>query len=250
MAVKARTLVGPRSRSGSKPSVKAVAKRSAVNKRKSRVLKQAVQRTVGASSLKGPHRITLPRGPRGEVIRLAIEGVIGRVAAVPEREVTRILAAAEQAAAPEARILEWLRVEDRDRTEPVLEAAFQRGDERKAALLREPTMLTGEAAAARLGVSRETINKRAQQGKLLALEFAKRGKRYPDWQFEDRLVGPPVERVLAALMYLPPWERYRFFTQRLPGTAGRTPIEALRLGEVEAVRRAAETWAEGEQGGG
>ncbi len=250
MTVKAQTLAGPQSGTRSKPRVKTVAKRSAVNKRKSRVLKQVVQRTAGSSSRKGPHTYTLPRGPRGAVIRLAIEGVIGRVAAVPEREVTRILAAAERAAVPEARILDWLRVEDRDRAEPALETAFRRGDERKAALLREPTMLTGEAAAARLGVSRETINKRAQQGRLLALEFAKRGKRYPDWQFEDRLVGPPVESVLAALASLEPWERYRFFTRRLPGTKGRTPIEAMRQGEIEAVRRAAETWAASEQGGG
>jgi hypothetical protein len=99
-------------------------------------------------------------------------------------------------------------------------------------------------------VSRETINKRAQRGQLLALEFAKRGKRYPDWQFDERLAGAPVERVLAALATLEPWARYRFFTQPQPGLGGRTPVEALRQGAVDAVRQAAESWATGEQGGG
>lgn len=250
MPVKAHTLVPGRSPKVRKPEVTATIKRLVLKRKKDRLLKKFLPRTVGTSSRRGPHAITLPRGARGDVIRLALEGVIDRVASVPEREVVRILAAAEQAAVPQERILAWLRVEDRDRTADPLEVAFRRGDERKAALLREPTMLTGEAAAARLGVSRETINKRAQQGRLLALEFAKRGKRYPEWQFEERLVGLPIERVLASLASLEPWARYRFFTQKQPGTGGRTPVEALQQGELDAVCRAAETWARGEQGGG
>ena len=111
-------------------------------------------------------------------------------------------------------------------------------------------MLTGEEAAARLGVSRETINKRAQQGRLLALEFGKRGKRYPDWQFEDRVAGAGLESVLLALAALDAWERFRFFAQTQPALGGRTAVDALRDGDAQAVRRAAEVWADGEQGGG
>jgi hypothetical protein len=196
--------------------------------------------------------VELPSGSRGEVARLAIKSVLGRMALVPEREATRILADVRGAAAPEARVMDWLRVEDRDgpATESALEGAFRRGDQRKAAILRDPAMLTGEAAAGRLGVSRETINKRAQQGRLLALEFAKRGRRYPEWQFEERIAGRPLEGVLAALGSRDAWEQYRFFAQPQPGLGGRTPVEALRRGEVEAVQSAAQGWAAGEQGGG
>jgi hypothetical protein len=99
-------------------------------------------------------------------------------------------------------------------------------------------------------VSRETINKRAQQGRLLALEFAKRGKRYPEWQFEESIAGRPLEQVLETFGTRDVWEQYRFFAQALPELGGRTPVEALRRGEVGAVLSAAQGWAAGEQGGG
>jgi len=38
--------------------------------------------------------------------------------------------------------------------------------------------------------------------------------------------------------------------QSSPELDGRTPVEALRAGESEAVLHAAETWAQAEQGGG
>lgn len=250
MSVKAETSARAQARSERKAAATPATKRPLRTKAKGALRKKALGQPVGASPRALHYSVALPRGDRGAVARLAIQGVIGLVAAVPETEATRLLASAERAAVPEERIMAWLRVEDTDRKDDALEAAFRRGDERKAALLREPTMLTGEAAAARLGVSRETINKRAQQGKLLALEFAKRGKRYPDWQFEDRLAGSPIERVMTALTPLEPWERYRFFTQKQPGTGGQTPIEALRQGALDAVCRAAEAWTEGGQGGG
>jgi len=220
------------------------------------MLRKSMKQTAGkvgrTSGREVTLSVTLPSGSRGEVARLAIHSVLGRVAAVPEREATRILAEARNAAVPEARVMSWLRVEDRgvEPAETALEAAFRRGDARRAAILRDPAMLTGEAAAARLGVSRETINKRSQQGRLLALEFAKRGKRYPEWQFEERVVGRPFESVLAAFGTREPWEQYRFFVQVLPELGGRTAVEALRQGEVEAVQSAAQRWAAGEQGGG
>jgi hypothetical protein len=218
-------------------------------------VKTAVDKAGRTSGRGVTFSVTLPKGARGEVARLAIHSVIGRVAAVPEREATRILAEARDATAPGARVMSWLRIEHRgvepaESAQAALEEAFRRGDARRAAILRDPGMLTGEAAAARLGVSRETINKRSQQGRLLALEFAKRGKRYPEWQFEESVAGRPIESVLAAFGSRDAWEQYRFFTQRQPGLGGRTPVEALRRGEVEAVKSAAHEWAAGEQGGG
>ena len=218
-------------------------------------IKQAAGKVGRTSGRAVTLSVTLPKGSRGEVARLAIHSVLGRVAAVPEREATRILAEARDAAVPEARVMSWLRVEHRgvepaETAETALDAAFRRGDARRAAILRDPAMLTGEAAAARLGVSRETINKRSQQGRLLALEFAKRGKRYPEWQFEESVAGRPLESVLAAFGSRDAWEQYRFFTQTQPGLGGRTPVEALRRGEVAAVKSAAEEWVAGEQGGG
>ena len=136
----------------------------------------------------------------------------------------------------------------------VLARAFDRAEERKIELLQRADMLNGEQLAAELGLSRATVDNRRQEGKLLALEFgAKRGFRFPQWQrdlVEERDTGANFEAVLTRLASVEPWSRYRFFVQSSPELGGRTPVEALRAGEGEAVLRAAETWTQGEQGGG
>jgi hypothetical protein len=211
-----------------------------------------VQRVIAQRGSGASLAVELPTGPRREVAQLAIRGILTRLAAVPASEATRLLASVRGLESPETRVIDWLRVDPRPAPslEQALEAAHRRADDRKAAILKDPSMLSGEAAGQRLGVSRETINSRAQQGRLLALEFGKRGRRYPDWQFQDRIAGPPLEGVLAALAALDPWEQYRFFTQPQPALGGRTPVDALRAGEAEAALQAAVSWTGGEQGGG
>lgn len=135
-----------------------------------------------------------------------------------------------------------------------LAQAFDRAEERKVELLKRADMLNGEQLAAELGLSRATVDNRRQEGKLLALEFgSKRGFRFPQWQrdlVEERDVRANFEAVLNRLALVGPWSRYRFFVQVSPALGGRTPAEALRAGEGEAVLHAAQSWAEGEQGGG
>ena len=135
-----------------------------------------------------------------------------------------------------------------------LARAFDRAEERKVNLLKRADMLNGEQLAAELGLSRATVDNRRQEGKLLALEFgAKRGFRFPQWQrdlVEERDTRASFEAVLNQLASAEPWSRYRFFVQSSPELGGRTPVEALRAGEGEAVLHAAETWTHGEQGGG
>ena len=88
----------------------------------------------------------------------------------------------------------------------------------------------------------------------LPCEFgSKRGYRFPQWQRDlvlDRGGRARFEAVLARLAVVGPWSRYRFFMQGAPALEGRTPIQALQDGAGEAVLHAAETWAQGEQGGG
>ncbi len=135
-----------------------------------------------------------------------------------------------------------------------LAQAFDRAEERKVNLLKRPDMLNGEQLAAELGLSRATVDNRRQEGKLLALEFgAKRGFRFPQWQrdlVEERDTRASFEAVLNQLAPVEPWSRYRFFVQSSPELGGRTPVEALRAREGAAVLHAAETWTQGEQGGG
>jgi hypothetical protein len=131
--------------------------------------------------------------------------------------------------------------------------AFARAEESRVELMKSPDMLSGGELGAELGLSRATVDNRRVAGKLLALEFgAKRGFRFPRWQRELVLQGEirsSFEAVLERLADVGPWSRYRFFLRSAPELDGRTPVEELRAGHADAVLRAAESWAEGEQGG-
>jgi hypothetical protein len=67
---------------------------------------------------------------------------------------------------------------------------------------------------------------------------------------EEREIRASFEAVLNRLAQVGPWSRYRFFVRSSPELGGRTPVEALRAGEGEAVLNAAETWVQGDEGGG
>ena len=135
-----------------------------------------------------------------------------------------------------------------------LERAFARADESHAALANRTDMVTGDAIAERLRLSRATVDNRRNAGKLLALELGtKRGVRYPEWQCEfltDPSTRSAYESTLRTLGSMGAPAKYRFFTQAAPALGGRTPIEALRAGEYTGVADAARTWRAGEQGGG
>jgi len=118
--------------------------------------------------------------------------------------------------------------------EPGYEAAVAAGSDVRARVLSGPDMLSSTAAAARLSVTRETINQRRQKGALLALMHGSRVQRYPAWQFEPDLESF-LPAVLAALSSLDSWTKYFFLTQAHPALDERTPIEAIRRGEIERV---------------
>jgi len=101
-------------------------------------------------------------------------------------------------------------------------------------------MLTGEALAEELGVSRATVALRRGAGRLLALESGlKRGFRYPAWQvtyLRDPATREAFEEALRVLAPRGPWAIYRFLTE--PATAGGpTPLGCLDAGDLPAFRR-------------
>lgn len=108
--------------------------------------------------------------------------------------------------------------------------------------------LAAEEVERLLGISRQQVNNRRRQGKLLAVEVGRRGFRYPAWQFDAQgcaLKG--LALALGELAEADPWSRILFFleaNERLTetGSRARTPLEALREGRVEDVRRAARAW--------
>ncbi len=130
--------------------------------------------------------------------------------------------------------------------EGALEAARERGRLRSAAILDQSDMLTAEAFADRLGVSRMTVNARRQKRELLGLDGAKRGFRFPAWQVDEKGKAFDVLPKLFDLLGNNPWTVYRFLTQRHAALEGVSAKDALRQGKATLVLQAAESLAQGD----
>ncbi len=93
-----------------------------------------------------------------------------------------------------------------------------------------------EEIAEMLGVSRQAINQRRQRGKLIGLSRGKGKYIYPLWQFTDTgktILG--LEAVLEKLSEVDPWTQVTFFLNPNVRLENNTPLEMLRIGEVETV---------------
>jgi hypothetical protein len=132
------------------------------------------------------------------------------------------------------------------RLEGALEAARERGRLRSAEILDQSDMLTAEAFAGRLGVSRMTVNARRQKHELLGLDGAKRGFRFPAWQVDENGKAFDVLPKLFDLLGNNPWTVYRFLTQRHAALGGVSAKDALRQGKAALVVQAAESLAQGD----
>ncbi|MAS15285.1 MAG: XRE family transcriptional regulator [Nitratireductor sp.] len=142
------------------------------------------------------------------------------------------------------------RVEQTGKPDKDLQAALsearERGKKRVAEILAEDDMLTAEAFADLLGVSRVTVNSRRQTGQLLGLDGAKRGFRFPAWQLDDD--GRPFAALstLQETLGGSAWAVYRFLVTPQGGLNGLTGLEALRRGRADDVIAAAEGVAHGD----
>lgn len=126
-----------------------------------------------------------------------------------------------------------------------LATAKERGQRRVAQILAEDDMLSAEAFADLLGVSRVTVNTKRQHGQVLGVDGAKRGFRFPAWQLnrEGRpyAVLPKLQEILGSA-----WAVYRFLITQHGSLDGRTALDALKRGQDEDVVAAAEGIARGD----
>jgi hypothetical protein len=95
-------------------------------------------------------------------------------------------------------------------------------------------------AAAVLGMTRQAVDKRRREGKLLAVELGKRGYYYPVWQLQQQ----GMSDVLKTLAPRDPWTQLSFFANPNDLLGDRTPIECLKAGEIEKVVKAAAEYGE------
>ena len=130
-----------------------------------------------------------------------------------------------------------------------LAAARLRGARQRQEILSSPDMLSAQQVAELLGISRQAVDLKRKNGQLLVLEGGGRGYKYPAWQFEEGQVITGLVDILRRLVDISPWLQYRFLTRPDSWLQDRTPIEALKAGELAAVQAAASRYAAGEQGG-
>jgi biotin operon repressor len=105
---------------------------------------------------------------------------------------------------------------------------------------------TAEQAGEVLGISRQAVDKRRREVKLIGIMRGRRGYAYPAWQFEKGKTLQYLEDVLGILRKNDPWMQVAFFLNNNTRLRGRTPLEALRKGQIEEVRAAAASYGEHE----
>jgi hypothetical protein len=125
-----------------------------------------------------------------------------------------------------------------------LAGARIRGLEAKRNILEaEGGALSTAQIARAFKITRQAVDKRRKERKLLGVELGKKGYRYPVWQ-----VGlPRLAEVLDALGDRDSWERIAFFLNPSALLSDRTPLEILQKGKnnIDVLRAAA---VYGEQG--
>ncbi len=121
-----------------------------------------------------------------------------------------------------ARSLE--RAESLEEADPLLAARLRGMNAKREILHSHGGSVSGAKAAEILHISRQAVDKRRLQGKLIAIELGKKGFHYPVWQFDL----PGFEEVLAELRGLDPWTQLSFFLNTHGLLGGKTPVEVLR----------------------
>lgn len=121
-----------------------------------------------------------------------------------------------------------------------LSAARERGRVRVAEILAGDDMLSADAFAELLGTTRVTVNTKRQENKVLGLDGAKRGFRFPEWQVgsdgKPYAVLPLLHERLGNT-----WAVYRFLVQVHGELDGLTGREAMQQGLTKEILAAAES---------
>jgi hypothetical protein len=108
---------------------------------------------------------------------------------------------------------------------------------RKAA---DPVLETGQVCDF-LGVSRETIRKKVDSRKLLALPKGS-DRVFPSFQFRDGAVLPGFSEALEALDTDSPFTALSFFLSKSPEFRGKSAIDLLHAGVTDPVLTEARTF--------
>jgi hypothetical protein len=130
--------------------------------------------------------------------------------------------------------------------DPLLEAKLRGATMREEILSAEGGVWNATDVGKHLHISRQAVDRRRANGRLLALPIGARSYAYPRWQFTDDGVLPGLTDVLQSFTLPGAWTRAAFFLSPNSYLNGATPLGELRRGNVDAVSHAAARF--GEQG--
>jgi hypothetical protein len=99
-------------------------------------------------------------------------------------------------------------------------------------------VMSPSGVAELLGISRQAVGQRRAAGKLFAVE-GPRGYVYPVWQFDGTSTLEGFDEILELLSGHDLWTQFIFFVRKNDAAGGRRPLDLLRKGKMEPVRRAA-----------
>lgn len=133
-------------------------------------------------------------------------------------------------------------------TDPLAEARLRGLRHQQLLLEKAGGALSADQVAALLKISRQAVDKRRKAGRLIGLSTGRHGYLYPACQFtpEGGTVAG-LEEVLADLREFSPWMQLAYLMNANTSLDESTPLEEMRKGNIDKVRRAALSY--GEQGG-
>lgn len=118
---------------------------------------------------------------------------------------------------------------------------------RRRLLEAEGGTLGAQDFADQLDISRQSVTRRRQAGKLVALDLGRHGFRYAAWQLDDGGVVDGIPEALAAFEDIDQWMQYAWFLNANTILDDRRPLDLLRKGDTQPVIRAASRY--GKHGG-
>jgi hypothetical protein len=178
------------------------------------------------------------------ILARGIDALTSMTSALDQSEIARILANSSGVEVL-LDLVERAPFSDRHVDDDPLRDARVRGLHlREQVLKAEGGTWSAEEVGQHLGISRQGVERRRREDRLLALPVGGRAYRYPRWQFDSEGVLPGFPEILAAFALPGAWTRAAFFLGTNDLLGGRRPLDVLRQGQVGEVMAAAATYGE------
>ena len=94
-----------------------------------------------------------------------------------------------------------------------------------------------------LGMTRQALNKALSSGRIFTVDVGA-NQYYPAFYLSQDIDRKTLAKITQLLGTLPGWSKWQFFTTRKGSLGDITPLEALKRGELEKVRSAAQAFVQ------